>query len=137
MKDYNSTFSLGKLQAAAAHLLSQLLEERLFMPTPDSCSALRGLMASMLTYKHLDLGLDDVATGEDKHLPLPPDCALIRPPTHRHYVADPPQPPPHVSETAEETAPEGDNTLPSHVTVSRDQQNKRSKRQRRRGKPKN
>ena len=94
MKDYNSTFSLGKLQAAVARLLSQLLEERLFMPTPDSCIALRGLMASMPTHNHLNLDLDDVATGEDKFFPLPPDCALIRPPTHRHYIANPPQPPP-------------------------------------------
>ena len=91
MQDYHSTFSLGNLQTAVAHLLSQLLEEGLFVPTPDSRNALRGLMASMLIHRRLNLNLDDVATGEDPRFPLPPDCVLMRPSTHHHYDADPPQ----------------------------------------------
>ena len=137
MQDYHSTYSLGNLQTAVAHLLSQLLEEGLFVPTPDSRNALRGLMASMLIHRHLNLNLDDVATGEDPRFPLSPDCVLMRPSTHHHYGANPPQLSPHVSGTAEETVSNSDKKSLNHVTISRDQQNKRSKHRRQRGKPTN
>ena len=68
----NSTVSLDRLQTAAARLLTQLLEEHLFVTGPDSCNALRGLMASMLSHPSLDLDLDDIATGEDKLFPISP-----------------------------------------------------------------
>ena len=137
MQDPRSRPSLIRLQRALAELLSQLLDEHLFIQTHDGYDALRSLMVSMLSYLPIEDDLRSIAAGENKYFPLPPGRALARPTSTHQPDADPPLPPPHVSGTAEETTPESDKTSPSHVITSRDQQNKRSKRRRRRGKPKN
>ena len=127
MQDPRSTLSLNRLQYATAQLLSQLIENRLFVHTPASFNALWGLIASMLSYPRFHRGLSHIATGEDNCFPLPLSCTLTWPASPHQSGSDPSQPSPHVSGTAEETAPEGDKASLSHVTVSHDQQNKRSK----------
>ena len=115
MKDPRSKLSLLRLQCAAAHLLSQLLDECLFIHMHDGCDTLWGLMVSMLSYLPIEDGLHSIATGENKFFPLPPGCALAWPTSTHQSGANPLQPPPHVSGTAGETTSESEKMSLSHV----------------------